>query len=105
MAAAMGSGMAAIIRPSGRMAPVARISVAARRNAPTPCAMLRPVLPAISAAPGVDQASTTGLRVQKLRPAEPAALARLMARTQESVSSGLAPSAAAAARTSAMVPP
>ena len=60
---------------------------------------------AISAAPGVDQASTTGTRLCQLSQADPAALPRQIASTQLAVCPGLAPSAAAAASTSAMVEP
>lgn len=67
--------------------------------------MVTPVEAAIRAAPGVDQANTMGMRVHRLRPAEPMPLATLTAATQEAVCMGVAPTAAAAARTRAIVEP
>jgi hypothetical protein len=67
--------------------------------------MSSPEVAATSAAPGVDQASTTGTLCQVDSTAAPTALARQIASTQLAVWLGLAPTAAAAARTSAMVDP
>ena len=105
IAAAIPSGMAAIKRPKGRKVPVSKIRPAARTKAPTACGMVTPVVAAINAAPGVDHARTTGTRAHVERTAEPMALATLTARTQLAVCSGLAPTAAAAANTSAIVEP
>ena len=103
--AAIPSGISATARPSGFISPVSRIIAPASTKAPTPCAMVSPSVAAISAAPGVDQASTTGTRLCQDSSAEPAALPSEIARTQEAVCAGVAPSAAAAASTSAMVEP
>ena len=63
MAAAMLAGIRSISRPSGRTAAVSRISTAASTKAPTAAAKLgTPVVEAISAAPGVDQAAMMGMR-------------------------------------------
>ncbi len=103
--AAIPSGISAISRPSGRSTPLNAISAPARRNAPTPSAMVMPLVAAISAAPGVLQARTTGTRAQALSSALPAALARQIASTQLAVWAGVASRAAAAASTSTMVEP
>ncbi len=66
-------------------------------KAPTPSAKLMPWVAAMRAAPGVDQARTTGIFACQERRAEPTALPRLMARSQLAVCSGVAPSAVAAA--------
>ena len=63
IAAATPSGIMATRRPSGLIAPVRMTSTPASAKAATACAMLVPLVAASSAAPGVDQASTTGTRV------------------------------------------
>ena len=68
-------------------------------KAPTPSAREMPDVAAISAAPGVDQARTTGTRDLKERSAEPAALPSDTARSQLAACDGVAPSAVAAAST------
>ena len=56
------SGCARSARPSGRKAAVSIISMAATRKAPTAAARSKPLVAAISAAPGVDQAQMIGMR-------------------------------------------
>ena len=65
--------------------------------------MLTPADAAISAAPGVDHASTTGILTHPLSVAEPMALTRQMENIQLAVCAGVAPNAAA--NSSAMVEP
>ena len=105
IAAAMPRGIIPISRPKGPISPVRKISAPASRNAPTAPAMECPVEAAISAAPGVDQASTTGMRWVYDKNADPTALAMQTAKTQDAVCAGVAPTAAAAASTRAMVDP
>ncbi len=63
MAAAMLGGIFPISRPIGFTAAVSTISSAASTKAPTAAAKLgMPVVEAISAAPGVDQAVMIGIR-------------------------------------------
>ena len=62
MAAAMGAGMRSMRRPKGLTAPARTTSAPARRKAPTAARREMPLVAAISAAPGVDQAVTTGMR-------------------------------------------
>ena len=74
-------------------------------KAPTASWMSMPEVAAMRAAPGVDQARTTGTRVPQLRTAEPSPLATETAATHDAVCAASAPTAAAAASTSAMVEP
>ena len=62
MAAAMGVGMRSISRPNGLTKAASTIRPPARRNEPTAAWMEMPLEAAIRAAPGVDQAVTTGMR-------------------------------------------
>jgi hypothetical protein len=70
-------------------------------KAPIPSASVMSDVAAISAAPGVDQARTTGTRDCQERRADPAALPSDTARSQLAACAGVAPSAVAAARTMA----
>ena len=105
IAAATAAGIAPTARESAGTAPVSAMSPPARMKAPTASWMSIPEVAAMSAAPGVDQASTTGTRVPQLRAAEPRPLATDTAATQDAVCAASAPTAAAAASTSAIVEP
>ena len=105
MPAATPSGISATARPKGLMTPVSAIKMPASTKAATASASVTPWVAAIRAAPGVDQASTTGTFVVIDKSAEPMALAKQTASTQLAVCSGLAPTAVAADSTSAMVEP
>ena len=63
--------------------------------------MPKPLLPAISAAPGVDQAVSTGCRVHSDSPIEVMPMPRPSAHIHDVVCAGVAPSACAAAKTMA----
>ncbi len=67
--------------------------------------MVKPVLAATSAAPGVDQALITGILVRQESHRLSSAMARQIAVTQLAVSMRVAPTASAAAMISASVPP
>ena len=86
---AIPSGISATARPRGRIAPVSAISRPATTKAPTACGIVRPEVAATSAAPGVDQASTTGTRCQLDSSADPTALPRQTASTQLAVCAGI----------------
>jgi hypothetical protein len=60
--AAMAAGMRSIRRSKARVQPASTISAEHTRKAPTPSASVRPGVAAISAAPGVLQAVSTGWR-------------------------------------------
>ena len=105
MPEAMPGGIALTARLNGGSAPVSAISAPQATNAPTASLIEMPLEAAISAAPGVDQASTIGIRFQVLSKAEPMALPKQIAATHEAACTGLAPTACAAASTSAMVEP
>ena len=105
IAAAIPSGIAATSRPKGRTAAVSATNPPASTKAPTASGIVTPVVAAISAAPGVDQASTTGTRFHADSQAEPTALASDTASTQLAVCPASAPTAKAAASTNAMVDP
>ena len=59
------AGILAISRVSGRNRPVAISISAVRMKAPTASAMVKPLLAATSAAPGVDHAVITGILVRQ----------------------------------------
>ena len=105
IAAAIPSGIIAISLPKGRNAPVRAINTPARRNAPTPSAIVTPLVAAINAAPGVDQASTTGIWAKALRNADPTALPRHSTKIQLAVCAGVADRAVAAEITMATLAP
>ena len=64
IAEAIATGIRFISRSNSRVAPARTISTAQTTKAPIACAIVNPATPvalvAISAAPGVDQAATTG---------------------------------------------
>ena len=74
-------------------------------KAPTACGMVKPLEAAISARPGVDQAVMTGILVRQDSHRHSTAMARQIAVTPLAVSTCVAPTALAAARTMANVPP
>ncbi len=101
MAAAIGIGIFSISAPSGRKAAVSIISAAASRKAPMAAAMSSPLLAAMRAAPGVDQAQMIGRRWRQESQRLATPLARARPAIQETVWAGVAPSACAAASTTA----
>ncbi len=105
MAEAIDEGMRAIKALTGLNAAVMRMRTAARKKDPTATSMVIPVVVAIRAAPGVDQAATMGMRWRTLRIAVVTAVARHSADTHDDVCSGLAPTALAASRMMATEPP
>src|SRR5690606_15789253 len=72
---------------------------------PTASFTEKPELAATSAAPGVDHAAMTGIRLRQLSHAVSSAMARHMAVTMLAVWPAVAPTALAAAMISASVPP
>ena len=105
MAAAIAPGMLSINRPIGRKAAASTMRAPATRNAPTAAWMPIPLDAAISAAPGVDQAVTIGIRWRALKNPAVAAMLRHRAATQDEVCAASAPTALAASRMIAIVLP
>ena len=99
------AGIRAISLVSGLNRPVQISSTAVTMKAPTASSMVKPLLAATSAAPGVDQAVMTGIFVRQESQAVSSAMARQIAVTQLAVWSCVAPTASAAAMISASVPP
>jgi hypothetical protein len=95
----MACGMRSITRSKARVQPASMISSPQTTKAPTASPRPKPLLPAISAAPGVDQAVSTGWRVHSDRPIEVMPMPRPSAHIHEVVCAGVAPSAWAAAKT------
>jgi hypothetical protein len=96
-AAARACGMRSMTRANQPVAPARVMSSAHTRKAPTPSAMGTPT-PAVAskAAPGVDQAVSTGWRYQTLSPRLVRPMPRPRAQIQEAACAGVAPKAAAA---------
>ena len=105
MAAAMATGRRCTSAPSGLTAAVTRMSAPASRKAPTAVSITSPCEPAMSAAPGVDQAVMIGMRWRQPRKALLAAMDRQRPMTAEEVCAGVAPTACDAATMRARVPP
>lgn len=106
MAEATALGIFSANRPKAGTRPSTMASTAATTKTPTATGQEIPeVVPASRAAPGVDQARTTGI----LRPSDIAPPARPIPRhravTADPVCSGLAPRTRMACTTSATVPP
>ena len=99
------AGMREISLVNGLSTPVRISSNATMMKAPTASFIVKPVLAATSAAPGVDHAEMMGMRVRQLSHAVSSAMARQIAVTQLAVWSCVAPTALAAAMISASVPP
>ena len=100
------AGMRAASRPSAGISPSTTIIAAAATN--TPVATGHPAavaLAAISAAPGVDQASTTGIFCHQLRKMLPIAMPAHSAVTIDPICPAVPPSACPACTTSTTVPP
>src|SRR4051794_19720977 len=105
MAAAIAAGMLPINRPSGGKAAASTTSAPATRKAPTAAWMPIPLDAAISAAPGVDQAVTIGIRWRTLRNPAVAAMLRHRAATHDEVWAASAPTALVASMMIAIVLP
>src|SRR3989344_4489055 len=101
---ASASGMRFMMRSNQPVAPLAHISTPHTRKAPTASARLTPVAAlAITAAPGVDQVISTGMRVHSDRPMVDRPMPMPSASTQDVTCSGVAPSDRAAWKISAIV--
>ena len=89
-----------MLRANQPLAPATVMSSAHTMKAPTACAIGTPT-PAVtsSAAPGVDQAVSTGCRYHRLRPRLVQPMPRPSAQIHDAVCAGVAPSAAAAWKT------
>src|SRR3954465_8297559 len=105
MAAAIAPGMLSINRPIRRNAAASTTSAPATRKAPTAAWMPIPLEAAISAAPGVDQAVTIGIRWRTLRNPAVAAMLRHRAATHDEVWAASAPTALVASMMIAIVLP
>ncbi len=94
MAEATDAGIFCASRPSAGRSPVSTINTAATTKAPTALAQPMPsVEAASSAAPGVDQARTTGILNRQLSKIPGRPIPRHRAVTIEVIWAGLAPSA------------
>ena len=95
MACATETGMRATSAPSCGMSPVATMRMPVMRKAPTATGQPPSTVPvaASSAAPGVDQATVIGRRVQVARMMQPRPMVTLTARSPLDAWSGLAPTA------------
>ena len=101
-AAAIAIGMRFITRSNQPVAPATTISAAQTMKAPTACPMPKPApAEASTAAPGVLQATMTGLRHQSEGSAEHSPMPMPSAQTHDAISSGPAPKARAAWNTMA----
>ena len=93
MAEAMAAGMRSASRPRAGTSPVSTISSPASTKAPTAVDQPRPSVEAASrAAPGVDQARTTGIFSRQLSTAPGRPMPRQSAVTMEMIWTGEAPS-------------
>ena len=95
----MACGMRSITRSKIRVTPASTMSRPQATKAPTASFMATPLVPASSAAPGVDQAVSTGWRYHSDSSTVVAPMPRPSAHIQEVVCAGVAPSACAAAKT------
>ena len=95
MALAMGPGMPSTARKSGRHNPASMMSRPEVMKAPTAAAKppLGARLATSRAAPGVDQAMATGMRVRKLNQAPSAPMEKVMMVSPEAAWAGVAPMA------------
>ncbi len=103
IACAIGVGMAVISAPSLGHSPVTRMSPPTTRNAPTAAGQpprTAPVL-ASSAAPGVDQASVSGIRCRRTSQRTPSPWVAQSASSPEAASDGVAPTARSPVSTTA----
>ncbi|MET3520101.1 hypothetical protein ABID25_001929 [Mesorhizobium abyssinicae] len=98
-------GIRAMNWVSGLNRPVAIKSTAVTMKAPTASFTEKPLDAASSAKPGVDQAVMTGILVRQDSHRHSTAIARQIAVTPLAVSTCVAPTALAAAMTTASVPP
>gem|GEM_PF-6426498 len=106
MAEATAAGMRSASRPSAGINPVSTIISPAMTKAPTAVDQPRPSVEAASrAAPGVDQARTTGIFSRQLSTAPGRPMPRHRAVTMEMIWAGAAPMAWPACTTRATVPP
>jgi hypothetical protein len=93
---AMATGMRSISFSNQPLAPAQTISRPQTMKAPMASGMATPALDASSAAPGVDQAVSTGWRVHRLSSKVVTPMPRPSAHSHEAVCSGVAPSATVA---------
>jgi hypothetical protein len=93
--------MRPITRANAPVAPATTVSAAATRNAPTALRSEMPCVDAIRAAPGVDQAVSTGRRNHRAKPMQVMPMPMPSAHSHEVVSAGVAPTARAAWKTMA----
>ena len=95
----MACGMRSITRSKVRVTPASTINTPQATKAPTASPIATPLVPAISAAPGVDQAVSTGSRRHHDKPIDVTPMPRPSAQIHDVAWAGVAPSACAAANT------
>ena len=95
----MACGMRSITRSNSRVTPANTINTPQATKAPMASPIATPLVPAISAAPGVDQAVSTGSRYRHERPIVVSPMPRPRAQIHDVACAGVAPRACAAANT------